>query len=218
LRLLPLPARQHHPPSVGPTESVQFCTDAAAATSVTSLIGARGNGELPMNDAQRYRMNAADCLSAAERCGPAYRDLTLAIASSWLSLARHQEAMDGLLTIWSRAQSAAPIRPAAVLTLRGTPGQMGNWLKGGPKDRELFMSSETYNGARTADRYRQIAAEYGDLSRDSGDPFLRPYYLRIAEGYTARADGELQAWQRQRITALACRADTRSPQPQPNAA
>ena len=90
LTLVPLPARQHHPPSVGPTESVQFCTDAAAATSVTSPTGARGNGQLPMNDAQRYRMNAADCLSAAERCGPDYRDLTLAIASSWLSLARHQ--------------------------------------------------------------------------------------------------------------------------------
>jgi hypothetical protein len=63
-----------------------------------------------MNDAQRYRMNAAECLSAAERCGPAYRDLTLAIAASWLSLARHQEVMDELLEVWSKAQSAAPIR------------------------------------------------------------------------------------------------------------
>jgi hypothetical protein len=63
-----------------------------------------------MDDVQRYRMNAAECLSAAERCGPAYRDLTLAIAASWLSLARHQEAMDELLAIWSKAQSAAPIR------------------------------------------------------------------------------------------------------------
>jgi len=44
--------------------------------------------ELPMNDAQRYRMNAPECLSAAERCEPAYRSLTLAIAASWLSLAR----------------------------------------------------------------------------------------------------------------------------------
>jgi hypothetical protein len=60
---------------------------------------ARGNGELPMNDAQRYRMNAAECLSAVERCGPAYPDLTLAIAASRLSLARHQEAMDELLAV-----------------------------------------------------------------------------------------------------------------------
>jgi hypothetical protein len=77
------------------------------------LDGARGNGELPMNDARRYRMNAADCVLAAERFGPAYRDLTFAIAGSWLSLTAQQEAMDELLTIWSEAQaatSAAPIR------------------------------------------------------------------------------------------------------------
>jgi len=73
--------------------------------------GARGNGELPMNDAQRYRMNAAECLSAAERCGPAYRDLTVCMAKTWLALARHQDAMDGLLAVWSEAGSAtAPIR------------------------------------------------------------------------------------------------------------
>jgi hypothetical protein len=58
-----------------------------------------------MNDAQRYRMNAAECLSAAERCG-AYRGLTLAIAASWFSLVRQQIAMDELLAIWSEASSA----------------------------------------------------------------------------------------------------------------
>ena len=63
-----------------------------------------------MTDAQRYRMNAAECLSAAERCGPGYRALTLIIAASRLTLARHQEAMDELLTIWSKAQSAVPIQ------------------------------------------------------------------------------------------------------------
>ena len=83
-----------------------------------------------MNDAQRYRMNAVECLSAAERCEPSYRGLTLATATSWLSLARQQEAMDELLAIWSNAQSATPIRPAAFLA-HGTPGQMGNCLKGG---------------------------------------------------------------------------------------
>jgi hypothetical protein len=59
-----------------------------------------------MNDAQRYSMNAAECLSAAERYDPTYRGLTLAIASSWLSLARQQEAMVELLAIWSNASSA----------------------------------------------------------------------------------------------------------------
>jgi hypothetical protein len=66
--------------------------------------GAGGNGELPVNDTLRYRANAAECLSAAERCETPYRCLTLAIAFSWLSLARHQEAMDELLIIWSNAQ------------------------------------------------------------------------------------------------------------------
>jgi hypothetical protein len=58
-----------------------------------------------MKDVQRYRMNAAGCLSAAERCDPAYRGLTLAIAASWLSLARQQIAMDELLAIWSEAST-----------------------------------------------------------------------------------------------------------------
>jgi hypothetical protein len=58
-----------------------------------------------MNDAQRYRTNAAECLSAAERCEPPYRGLTLAIAASWLSLAGQQIAMDELLAIWSLASS-----------------------------------------------------------------------------------------------------------------
>jgi hypothetical protein len=58
-----------------------------------------------MNDAQRYRLNAVECLSAAKRCEPPYRGLTLAIAESWLSLARQHEAMDGLLGKWSEAGS-----------------------------------------------------------------------------------------------------------------
>jgi hypothetical protein len=58
-----------------------------------------------MNDAHRYRRNAAECLSAAERRESRYRRLTLAIAFSWILLARHQEAMDELLAIWSNARS-----------------------------------------------------------------------------------------------------------------
>jgi hypothetical protein len=41
-----------------------------------------------MTDAQRYRMNAAECLAAVERCAPPYHGLTLTIAASWVSLAR----------------------------------------------------------------------------------------------------------------------------------
>jgi hypothetical protein len=74
-----------------------------------------------MNDAQRYRMNAAECLSAAERCGPAYRDLTVSIAETWLALARHQDAMDELLATWSDGQSvriSAPTRLPSVVRAR----------------------------------------------------------------------------------------------------
>jgi hypothetical protein len=67
-----------------------------------------------MNDAQRYRMNAVECLSAAKRCEPPYRGLTLAIAESWLSLARQHEAMDELLSIWSEALHA----PSTVVELQ----------------------------------------------------------------------------------------------------
>jgi hypothetical protein len=58
-----------------------------------------------MSDAQRYHMNAAECLMAAERCGQPF--LTLAIAETWLPLARHEEAMDELLGNWSTPPSAS---------------------------------------------------------------------------------------------------------------
>jgi len=64
-----------------------------------------------MEDARRYRLNAAECLSAADRSGPSYRGLTLAIADSWISLARQQEAMDELLGIWTKANSATEAAP-----------------------------------------------------------------------------------------------------------
>jgi hypothetical protein len=41
-----------------------------------------------MNDAQRYRMNAAECLSAAEQRESPHRRLALTIAAHWLALAR----------------------------------------------------------------------------------------------------------------------------------
>jgi hypothetical protein len=62
-----------------------------------------------MDDAKRSRRNAAECLLAGERCEPSHRDLTFAIAESWLSLARQEEAMNELLAVWGEAQSVAPI-------------------------------------------------------------------------------------------------------------
>jgi hypothetical protein len=84
-----------------------------------------------MDDAQRYRMNAAECLSAAERCGPGYRALTLIIAASRLTLARQQEAMDELSQFGAkhspRCQSSClsnfPAIRAAVRLLRFKGGK-----------------------------------------------------------------------------------------------
>jgi hypothetical protein len=50
-----------------------------------------------MNAAQRYRMNAAQCLSAAEQRESPYRRLAFTIAAYWLSLARQQRTLDDLL-------------------------------------------------------------------------------------------------------------------------
>jgi hypothetical protein len=61
-----------------------------------------------MTDAQRYRMNAIERLSAPKGCGSASRDLTLAIAASWLALARHEDAMDGLLATWKQSAMVGP--------------------------------------------------------------------------------------------------------------
>jgi hypothetical protein len=48
-----------------------------------------------MHDSQRYRDNAAECLLAAQKARePHYRQLHLSMALSWLSLARHDEAME----------------------------------------------------------------------------------------------------------------------------
>jgi hypothetical protein len=58
-----------------------------------------------MHDSRRYRYNAAECLLAAqEACQPYYRKLRLSIATSWLSLARQDEAMDNLLASWDTAE------------------------------------------------------------------------------------------------------------------
>jgi hypothetical protein len=66
-----------------------------------------------MRDSQLYRLNAAECLSAAQEASqPCYRKLRLSMASSWLSLARQDEAMDALLARWD---AGIPFRPDRVM-------------------------------------------------------------------------------------------------------
>ena len=64
-----------------------------------------------MQDSRRYRNQAAGCLLAAQGAHePHYRRLHLSMASSWLSLARQDEAMDKLLAIWE----AEPVEISAL--------------------------------------------------------------------------------------------------------
>jgi hypothetical protein len=57
-----------------------------------------------MNDARRYRLNAAECLSAANTCHSDHRSLLLSIAGSWYALARQDEATRDLLASWGMAE------------------------------------------------------------------------------------------------------------------
>ena len=60
-----------------------------------------------MNKARLYCRNAAECLSAAERCQPSYRRLAFTIAAYWVSLARQQKTVDELLANCSTLPSAS---------------------------------------------------------------------------------------------------------------
>jgi hypothetical protein len=78
------------------------------------------------------------------------------------------------------------------------------------------MFNGVYDREKRARRYRVIAAEYADLSKDTADPFLRSYYLRVAEDYWVRAQGELRISEREKTAALASASDMPSSGPQPN--
>jgi hypothetical protein len=67
-----------------------------------------------MNDPRRYRLNAAECLSAASHSD--YRSLLLCIATSWLALARQEEKTRDLLVSWSVAAPAYETRTNAELS------------------------------------------------------------------------------------------------------
>jgi hypothetical protein len=67
-----------------------------------------------MNDPRRYRLNAAECLSAASHSD--YRSLLLCIATSWLALARQEETTRDLLVSWGVAAPAHETRTNAELS------------------------------------------------------------------------------------------------------
>jgi hypothetical protein len=58
-----------------------------------------------MLDSQRYRYSVRECLLAAKEASePCYRKLRLSMASSWLSLARQEEATDNARVFWGSAE------------------------------------------------------------------------------------------------------------------
>ena len=80
-------------------------------TPPRNMSGQKGSA---MQDSQRYRYNAAQCLLAAKEASQHYcRKLRLSMASSWLSLARQDEAMDNLLASSNAAEPVNPDKPAA---------------------------------------------------------------------------------------------------------
>ena len=62
-----------------------------------------------MNDPRRYRLNAAECLSAASTSHSDYRGLLFCIATSWLALARQEETTRDLLVSWGMAATNAEL-------------------------------------------------------------------------------------------------------------
>jgi hypothetical protein len=56
-----------------------------------------------MNNSQRYRLNAADCLLAAKKCQSDYRGLLVSTAALWHALARQDDAIEELLASWAAA-------------------------------------------------------------------------------------------------------------------
>src|ERR1700730_14290502 len=78
-----------------------------------------------MHDSRRYRDNAAACLLAAQDCQPCYRKLHLSMTTSWLSLARHDEAIDNLLASWDMERTPG-IGPIAARSQRSA--RVSRWV------------------------------------------------------------------------------------------
>ena len=66
-----------------------------------------------MHDRERYRSNAADCLSEAhDACPPGRRNLNLFTAAAWLWLARQDEAIENVIAGWNTPKVPEPRMPS----------------------------------------------------------------------------------------------------------
>jgi NAD(P)-dependent dehydrogenase (short-subunit alcohol dehydrogenase family) len=82
-----------------------------------------------MNDAPRYRLNAADCLSAGNTCHSDHRSLLLSIAGSWYALARQDEATRDLLASWGVAEPIGTPKDVADVVIF-LAGEDSRWVTG----------------------------------------------------------------------------------------
>jgi hypothetical protein len=87
-----------------------------------------------MNDARRFRMNAAQCLLAAKTCEPPYPGFILAVATSWHALARQDEAIDELVAarpmLWRSRLISTHKHEKALFQRRAIAGDASNVLPG----------------------------------------------------------------------------------------
>jgi hypothetical protein len=68
-----------------------------------------------VHDSERYRSNAADCLSEAHDAGqPDHRILNLFTAAAWLSLARQDEATENVVESWNTSKVPEPRRTSFI--------------------------------------------------------------------------------------------------------
>jgi hypothetical protein len=68
-----------------------------------------------MQDSQRYRHNAAECLLASyEARQPCYGRLNLSMATLWLAFVRQDETIDNLLASWDMTE---PIETGGLVLL-----------------------------------------------------------------------------------------------------
>ena len=76
----------------------------------------RGEGEGAMLDSKRYLYNASECLSAAQVAHDPYsRELNLALAVTWISLARQADAAAAVVAGWNAVDLDKPDRTASLV-------------------------------------------------------------------------------------------------------
>ena len=83
---------------VHPSESIHHL-------KVSPRRNTSGRMEATVHDSERYRSNAADCLSEAHERQPSHRNHA---AAAWLSLARQDEAIESVIASWNTPKVPEP--------------------------------------------------------------------------------------------------------------